>query len=47
MIFEVDIKYPKKIALQHKELAFLPERRKIGSIGKLVTILQNLNKKIG
>ena len=47
MIFEVDIKYPKKIALQHKELAFLPERRKINGIGNLVTILQNLNKKIG
>ena len=46
MIFEVDIKYPKNIALKHEELAFLPERRKLNGIEKLVTTLQNTKKHV-
>ena len=37
MIFDVDIDYPKEIALLDEELAFLSERRKINCVDKLVT----------
>ena len=41
MIFDVDINYPEEIALLHEELAFLPERKKINGVNKLVTTLEN------
>ena len=41
IIFDVDIEYPKEIALLHEELAFLPERKKINGVNKLVTTLEN------
>ena len=46
MIFEGDIDYPLNLTLKHEELAFLPERRKINGIEKLVTILQNEKKHV-
>ena len=33
---EVDVKYPKKIFNLHEDLSFLPERRKIEKVKKLV-----------
>ena len=46
MIFEGDIDYPLNLTLKHEELAFLPERRKINGIEKLVTTLQNKKKHV-
>ena len=39
---KVDVQYPKKLHELHNDLPFLPERIKIGKVGKLVT---NLLKK--
>ena len=39
--FEADIKYPKHIRMQHKDLAFLPERMKINKCTKLTCTIQN------
>ena len=33
---EVDVEYPKKLWDSHKELSFLPERRKLEKVEKLV-----------
>ena len=41
IIFDVDIEYPKEIALLHEELAFLPETKKNNGVNKLVTTLEN------
>ena len=38
---EVDVKYPKKLFNLHKDLPFLPERKKIGKCNKLVCTIQN------
>ena len=43
-ILEVDVEYPIKARLRHEDLAFLPERRKINGIEKLVTTLDNKEK---
>ena len=40
-ILEADIEYPKEIALKHEDIAFLPERRKINGVEKLVTTLED------
>ena len=40
-ILEVDVKYPKKLYELHGELLFLPERKKIGKVEKLVASLQD------
>ena len=43
-ILEVDIEYPKELSNKHKDVPFLPERRKINRIEKLVTTLENKEK---
>ena len=43
-IFEVDVKYPKKLYELHSDLPFLPERMKINKCKKLVCNLYNKKK---
>ena len=43
-IFEVDVKYPKKLHKLHNDLPFLPERMKINKCKKLVCNLYNKKK---
>ena len=43
-IFEVDIKYPKKLHDLHSDLPFLPERKEINKCKKLVCNLYNKKK---
>ena len=43
-ILEVHVEYPKKVALKHEDIAFLPERRKINGVEKLVTTLEDKKK---
>ena len=43
-ILEVDIEYPEEVALKHEDIAFLPERRKINGVEKLITTLENKKK---
>ena len=45
-MLEVDIEYPKTLHKTHKDLAFLPERRKINGIEKLITTLNDKEKYI-
>ena len=40
-LLEVDAEYPKKIASKHRDLSFLPERRKINGVKKLVATLED------
>ena len=41
---EVDIEYPKTIWGYHKELPFLPERRKLEKVEKIVCIIEDKEK---
>ena len=43
-ILEVDLKYPKELYEIHGDLPFLPERKKLGKVEKLVTNLQNISE---
>ena len=43
-LLEVDIEYPKKLLHKHRDLAFLPERRKINKVEKLFTTLEDKEK---
>ena len=43
-ILEVDIEYPKELLNKHKDLAFLPERRKINKTNKLITCIEDKEK---
>ena len=45
-LLEVDHEYPKTLHKTHKDLAFLPERRKINEIEKLITALNDKEKYI-
>ena len=40
---EVDVKYPRKLFNLHRDLPFLPERKKIRKCKKLVCTIQNKN----
>ena len=40
-ILEVDTHYPKILSNEHRDLAFLRERRKINGVEKLVTTLKD------
>ena len=40
-IFEVDVKYPEKVRMLHRDLAFLTERMKINKCTKLKCTIQN------
>ena len=42
--FEVDIKYPKQLSSFHKDLPFLPERKKLGKVEKLVCSIEDKEK---
>ena len=39
--FDVDVEYPKNVFNHHKDLPFLPERKKIGKCNKLVCRIQD------
>ena len=39
---EVDIEYPKQLWSSHKDLPFLPERKKLGKVEKLVCSIEGL-----
>ena len=41
---EVDIEYPKKLFNSHKELSFLPERKKLEKLEKLVCSIEDEEK---
>ena len=41
---EVDIEYPKQLFGSHKELPFLPERRKLEKVEKLVCSIEDKEK---
>ena len=41
---EVDIEYAEEAALLHEDLAFLPERRNINGVGKLIATLEDKEK---
>ena len=43
-ILEVDVKYPKELFELHGYLQFLPERKKLGKVKKLVTNLHDKSK---
>ena len=43
-ILEVDTHYPKPLSNEHRDLAFLPERRKINRVEKLFTTLEDKEK---
>ena len=38
---EVDVKYQKKFRILHSDLPFLPERKKVGKVEKLVCDIGN------
>ena len=40
-VFEVDIEYPKEVALKNEDIAFLPKRKKLNDVEKLVTTLDD------
>ena len=41
---EVDVEYPKKVFSSHEELPFLPERKKIEKVEKLVCSIEDKEK---
>ena len=41
---EVDVEYPKKLYGLHKDLPFLPKRKKIEKVGKLVCGIEDKEK---
>ena len=42
--FEVDIDYPKELFNLHKDLPFLPERKKVEKVEKLICSIENKEK---
>ena len=40
-VLNVDIDYPKNVSGLHKDLPFLPERRKLGNVEKLITSIDD------
>ena len=42
--FEVDVEYPKQLFSSHKELPFLPERRKLEKVETLVCSMEDKEK---
>ena len=45
-LLEVDIEYPKELAIKHKDIPFLPEKRNIKKAIKLVTTIDDKEKYI-
>ena len=41
---KVDVKYPKRLFGTHNELPFLPERKKLGKVEKLVCSIEDKEK---
>ena len=41
---EVDVEYPKKLFSSHKDLPFLPERKKLEKVEKLVCSIEDKEK---
>ena len=41
---EVDVEYPKKLFNLHKDLPFLPERKKIEKVEKLISSIEDKEK---
>ena len=45
-LLEADVEYPVNVKIKHKDLAFLPEKRKINNTNKLITTLEDKNNYI-
>ena len=45
-LLEVDVKYTVNVKIKHKDLPFLPEKRKINNTNKLITTLEHKNNYI-
>ena len=43
---EVDIDYPKELYNFHKDLPFLPERKKVEIVGKLICSIEDKEKEL-
>ena len=43
---EVDIDYPKELYNFHKDLPFLPERKKVEIVGKLICSIEEKEKEL-
>ena len=43
-VLEVDVEYPGEVVLEHEDIAFLPERRKINGVENLMTTLEDKEK---
>ena len=43
---EVDVEYPKKLFSLHKDLLFLPERRKLEKVDKVICYIEDKEKYI-
>ena len=44
IFFEVDVDYPKKLLDPHKNLPFLPERKKVNEVEKLIFNIEDKEK---
>ena len=42
--FEVDLEYPKTLFNSHKDLPFLPKRKKVGKVEKLICNIEDKEK---
>ena len=44
IFFEVDLEYPKRLFNLHKDLPFLPKRKKVEKVGTLIYNIEDKEK---